>query len=160
MSWDEFRGKLRRNIRESLRHCYNSLKRDGHPFELRVAADPANVRGAVDRFLELHVLRSALKHTVSHPNRFASRVSCDFLHDICATMAERGALRIFQLQIRGEIVATRIGFVVGNSLYLYYSGFDPAWSKYSVMTTTVAEAIKYAIAHGLTGVNLSTGQDV
>jgi hypothetical protein len=57
-------------------------------------------------------------------------------------------------------VAARIGFVIGDSLYLYYSGFDPAWGKYSVMTTTVAEAIKYAIDQGLATVNLSPGTDV
>jgi Acetyltransferase (GNAT) domain len=49
---------------------------------------------------------------------------------------------------------------VGDGLYLYYSGFDPEWSRYGVMTTTVAEAIKYAIAHGLKTVNLSTHKDV
>jgi hypothetical protein len=54
----------------------------------------------------------------------------------------------------------RIGFVVRDSLYLYYSGFDPAWSRYSVMTTTVAEAIKYAISQGLRTVNLSPTKDV
>jgi hypothetical protein len=58
------------------------------------------------------------------------------------------------------VVATRIGFVVGRSLYLYYSGFDPRWSKYSVMTTTVVEAIKYAIGEGLNALNLSPGTDV
>jgi CelD/BcsL family acetyltransferase involved in cellulose biosynthesis len=69
-------------------------------------------------------------------------------------------VRIFQLRIASKIVATRIGFVVGDSLYLYYSGFDPQWARYSVMTTTVAEAIKYAIAQGLTTVNLSPAKDV
>ena len=50
---------------------------------------------------------------------------------------------------RGQIVAMRLGFVVDDSLYLYYSGYDPLWARYSVMTTTVAEALKYAIACGL-----------
>jgi len=49
---------------------------------------------------------------------------------------------------------------VGDALYLYYSGYDPAFGDYSVMTTTVAEAIKYAIEHGFRRVNLSTGSDV
>jgi hypothetical protein len=43
---------------------------------------------------------------------------------------------------------------------MYYSGFDPAWARYSVMTTTLAEAIKYAIAHGLKSVSLSPHPDV
>jgi CelD/BcsL family acetyltransferase involved in cellulose biosynthesis len=45
-------------------------------------------------------------------------------------------------------------------LYLYYSGFDPEWARYSVMTTTVAEAIKYAIETGLRTVNLSPTKDL
>jgi CelD/BcsL family acetyltransferase involved in cellulose biosynthesis len=45
-------------------------------------------------------------------------------------------------------------------LYLYYSGFDQDWGKYSVMTTTVAEAIRYAIARQVPRVHLSMGADV
>jgi CelD/BcsL family acetyltransferase involved in cellulose biosynthesis len=69
-------------------------------------------------------------------------------------------VRLFQLNIDSQVVAMRIGFVVGGSLYLYYSGFDPAWSRYSVMTTALAEAIKYAIAQGIKTVNLSPTKDV
>jgi hypothetical protein len=45
--------------------------------------------------------------------------------------------------------------VVGDGLYLYYSGFDPKWWEFGVMTTTMAEAIKYAIGRGLRIVHLS-----
>ena len=54
----------------------------------------------------------------------------------------------------------RLGFIVGDSLYLYYSGYDPIWARYGVMTTTVAEVLKYAIACGIKTVNLSSGQEV
>ena len=53
-----------------------------------------------------------------------------------------------------------MGLVLGRELYLYYSGYDPAWHRFSVMTTLVAEAIKWAIAQRLTLVNLSVGTDV
>ncbi len=39
-SWDEFKKRLRRNIKESLRKCYNSLKRDGLSFRLEVLTEP------------------------------------------------------------------------------------------------------------------------
>jgi CelD/BcsL family acetyltransferase involved in cellulose biosynthesis len=159
-SWEEFRARLKRNIRESLRHCYNSLKRDGHRHELEVIADPGAVQPGLDRFLGLHVMRARLTRTVKHADRFASRVSRDFLYAVCERLARRGCLRLFALKVDGRIVAMRIGFVVGDALYLYYSGYDPAWSRYGVMTTTVAEAIKYAIAHGLRTVNLSPHKDV
>jgi CelD/BcsL family acetyltransferase involved in cellulose biosynthesis len=158
-SWDELRARLKRNIRESLRHCYNSLKRDGLDFQFKVVDEPADVAAAVDKFLVLHAKRAALSGTIAHPNHFATARSRAFLREVCARLAQRRTLRIFQLIIRGEVVASRIGFIVDDSLYLYYSGFDSEWARYSVMTTTVAEAIKYAIATGLRYVNLSPGRD-
>jgi CelD/BcsL family acetyltransferase involved in cellulose biosynthesis len=159
-SWEEFRSGLKRNIRESLRHCYNSLKRDGHRFEFLVIEEPEDVRRHLDRFLELHRLRANMDPAVPHPDRFASRVCRNFLYEVCERLAARGALRLFALQIGSSIVAMRLGFVAGDSLYFYYSGFDPQWARYSVMTTTVAEAIKYAMAHGLKTVNLSPTREV
>ena len=159
-SWEEFRQRLKRNIRESLRHCYNSLKRDGHHFELQVIDSEPEVRRNLDRFLELHVMRAELPGTVFHPNRFASPISRDFLYEVCERLSKSGALRLFRLKIGSHIVAMRIGFAVGDCLYLYYSGFDPEWARYGVMTTTMAEAIKYAIARGFKTVNLSPTKDI
>jgi CelD/BcsL family acetyltransferase involved in cellulose biosynthesis len=158
-SWQQFRAGLRRNIRESLRHCYNSLKRDGLTFEFVVARERRAVRAALTRFFELHALRAAWNHGPKHPNWFAGRPLQDFLVDVCDRLAQRDIVRIFQLQIKDEIVAARVAFRVGDSVYLYYSGFDPHWARHSVMTTTVAEGLKYAIAEGVRSVNLSlTGE--
>jgi CelD/BcsL family acetyltransferase involved in cellulose biosynthesis len=159
-TWEEFRPLLKRNIRESLRHCYNSLRRAGHPFELQVIADPAGIAPGLDRFLELHRMRAELRNTVVHPDRFATQVSRDFLYEVCGRLAQQGVTRLFGLRIGREIVAMRIGFVVDDSLYLYYSGYDPRWARYGVMTTTMAEAIKYAIAAGLKTVGLSPTRDL
>jgi CelD/BcsL family acetyltransferase involved in cellulose biosynthesis len=158
-TWQKFRAGLKRNIRESLRHCYNSLRRDGHRFEFVVARTPAEVRAALPRFMQLHAARAAMVGGTHHPDRFAAAVAQEFLCDVCGRLAVRDAVRVFQLRIADVVVASRIGFVVGSSVYLYYSGFDPRWARYSVMTTTVAEALKYAIANGLNSVNLSpTGE--
>jgi CelD/BcsL family acetyltransferase involved in cellulose biosynthesis len=158
-TWEEFRSLLKRNIRESLRHCYNSLRRAGHRFEFQVIAGPAGIGPGLNRFLELHRMRAQLRNTVVHPDRFATQVSRDFLYEACERLARQGITRLFALRIGGEVVAMRIGFVVDGSLYLYYSGYDPRWARYSVMTTTMAEAIKYAIA-GLTNVGLSPTRDL
>ncbi|MEO7095800.1 MAG: GNAT family N-acetyltransferase [Polyangiales bacterium] len=159
-TWEAFRASLKRNIRESLRHCYNSLKRDGHTFELEVATTPADVRRACRTLLDLHVRRSEVTGTVAHANHFESKRAQQFLFEVAERSAARGSTHVFSLVIRGEVVASRIGFVVGDSLYLYYSGYDPRWSRYGVMTTTMAEAIKFAIERKLATVNLSVGTDV
>lgn len=159
-SWSVFRATLPRNIKESLRKCYNSLKRDGLEFRLQVAETVDSVEPALKRFFALHAARAQLLDTVNHYNVFCTAEAQSFLLDVCRRFAARGSLRIFQLMIGEQVVAVRIGFVAGDTLYLYYSGYDPAFAQYSVMTTTVAEAIQYGIRHGFSRVNLSTGNDV
>jgi CelD/BcsL family acetyltransferase involved in cellulose biosynthesis len=159
-TWDLLRAGLKRNIRESIRHCYNSLKRDGHVFNMVVAQEPEEVKAAIDRFFVLHESRAELQGTVDHPNHFGTSISRRFLQDVCERFARLRIVRVFEMYVGDTLVAARIGFVVADSLYLYYSGFDPAWSKYSVMTTTVTEMVKYAIGQGLSTVNFSPGTDV
>ena len=158
-TWEEFRAGRSRNIKESLRKCYNSLKREGHEYQLVVAADRQCARPALEQFFELHAARAAAEVAVRHPDYFAMQPARDFLHEYCDRMAERDLLRIFQLQIAGVVVATRVGFVLGRELYLYYSGYLPEWGKFSVMTTLLAEILKWSIAQGFSKVNLSVGND-
>jgi CelD/BcsL family acetyltransferase involved in cellulose biosynthesis len=157
---ERFRSGLPRNIRESLRKCYNSLRRDGLEHDLEVVKDPCDVKSALGDFFRLHGARAAQRGTVPHPDVFATGASRAFLVDVCGRFADRGELRIFRLRVGEQVVAVRVGFVLGGSLYLYYSGYDTAFAKYSVMTTTVFEAISYAFGQGFTSVNLSTGNDV
>jgi CelD/BcsL family acetyltransferase involved in cellulose biosynthesis len=158
-SWEEFKASRPRNLKESLRKCYNSLKRDGHAFELVTARSPEEVAPAVEQFLALHKARAVAAGLKPHGNVFCDAVSRGFLHEVCGRLAARDAVRIFQLRIGTQVVATRIGFAVGDTLYLYFSGYDPAWAAYGVMTTTVAESIRYAIGQGFARVHLSTGTD-
>ncbi len=159
-TWEEFRAGLSRNIKESLRKCYNSLKRDGHVFSFHVVERPEEIGAALTRFLELHAARARSKIGTPHNDVFALPNARAFIEEYAQAMAARGQLRIFQIEIAGVVVATRIGLVFDRSLYLYYSGYDVDWARYSIMTTVVAESIKWAIAQGFTTVNLSTGTDI
>ncbi|MFT3907341.1 MAG: GNAT family N-acetyltransferase [Steroidobacteraceae bacterium] len=158
--WETFRSSLKRNIKESLRKCYNAPRREGLTPELRVRAAPAEVAAALERWLHLHTMRADRTDTVIHRNVFAVDPPRAFLRATVAQLAAQGLTRIFELELNGQVVASRIGFVLGDTLYLYFSGYDPAFGQYSVMTTTVAEAIKWAIEQGLKTVNLSPGNDV
>jgi CelD/BcsL family acetyltransferase involved in cellulose biosynthesis len=158
--WDSFRKGLRRNVRESLRKCYNSLRRDGLTFDFEVVSHPDEIGPALDEFFRLHTKRSKVTGTVHHPDVFPSAATRAFLTEVTTLLAHRNVTRIFRLRVNGEVVATRVGFVMHDSMYLYYSGYDPAWARYSVATTVLAEALKWAIANGLLEANLATGDDV
>jgi CelD/BcsL family acetyltransferase involved in cellulose biosynthesis len=158
-TWEELKSRLSRNMKESLRKCRNSLTNQGIESTFRVVREPSEVGIALSRFFELHAQRARAVDTVRHDNAFATPRARAFLSEYAQRMAERDQLRIFELEIAGQIVATRVGFVLGDELYLYYSGYAREWSDYSVMTTVVAEAIRWAIGHQFKGVNLSTGTD-
>jgi CelD/BcsL family acetyltransferase involved in cellulose biosynthesis len=159
-TWEEFRSTRSRNVKESLRKCYNSLKRAGLAPALQVVGEPEECAAALKTFARLHAERARAVNTVTHPDVFRAPQDRGFLGEYALEMAKRGQLRIFQLHISGQIVATRIGFLMGNELYLYYSGYSTEWAKFSVMTTLLAETLKWAIDQRIYTVNLSTGSDV
>ncbi|MBS0418099.1 MAG: GNAT family N-acetyltransferase [Proteobacteria bacterium] len=159
-TWDALRSSRSRNIKESIRRCYNSLKREGLTPELRVISSPQDAPEALATFFRLHSMRSLATNTVVHANVFRNENDRAFLTEYALELAQRGELRIFQLLISGSVVATRVGFQCNDQIYLYYSGYDPAWSRYSVMTTLVVEAIKWSIDQRLATLHLSTGTDV
>jgi len=159
-SWEEMKKGLKRNIKESLRRCYNAPKRDGLEPRIEVARTPDEVARALETFFALHTLRSQVKDTIDHPDRFAKRTARAFLEDVCGRLAAENRACVFLLHMGDQIVAARVGLLMPTGLYLYYSGYIPDFSKYSVATTIVAEAMQWAIREKLEFVHLSTGSDV
>lgn len=159
-TWEKFRETRSRNIKESLRKCYNSLTREQLSFSLHVVDDATRLPAALERFFHLHALRARATHLADHADYFADSPAKRLLLGLASSPERVPALRVFELRIGTELVASRVGFELDDELYLYFSGFDPKWARYSVMTTTVAEVIKWAIARKLRVVNLSTGTDV
>jgi CelD/BcsL family acetyltransferase involved in cellulose biosynthesis len=159
-TWEEFRASRSRNVKESLRKCYNSLARDGHAFSFRVVSDAAELPVALEDFFRLHAERARATDLPGHADYFRHAPARELLLALARTPERAPELRVFQLRVGSALVASRVGFLLDDELYLYFSGFDPAWARYSVMTTTVAEAIKWAIQQKLRAVNLSPGTDV
>jgi CelD/BcsL family acetyltransferase involved in cellulose biosynthesis len=158
-SWDELRASLKPNIKRSLRHCYNSLRRDGLSPRRVVVSAPEQMESGLEHLFRLHAARADQKRASGQHDVFRAGRARRFLVDVCLALARRDVTRLFLLEVGGKVVAARVGFRLGDELYLYYSGYDPAYGRYSVATTLLAEAIKWAIENRLTLVNLSTGND-
>lgn len=158
--WETFKAGLKRNVRESLRKCYNSPKRDGLEFTFHALSTVEELPEAVEHLVRLHGARAELEDTVKHNNVFRTETARRFFDDVVRRMAAKGQVRAFQLRLGERVIATRFAFLFGDVMYLYYSGYEPELGKYSVMTTTVAEALKWAMANGIRSANLSTGNDV
>jgi CelD/BcsL family acetyltransferase involved in cellulose biosynthesis len=159
-TWEQFQAGLHRNVKESLRKCRNAPRRAGLDFRLEVATRSEHMGPALDRFFELHAARAHSTNTVYHGNVFKTAAARNFLRELCARYAAREITHIFNLKLRERTIATRLGFKLGGSMYLYFSGYDPAYGRYSAMTSCLAGAIRWSIEAGLQTVNLSTGTDV
>jgi CelD/BcsL family acetyltransferase involved in cellulose biosynthesis len=158
-SWDAFHAALPKKTRKHLRKGRNDLNAAGIEIEFRVATRPEETGEGLKAFYDLHARRAALTDVASHPDVFAAQSVKDFLDDYCAQMASAGDLRLFQIRVGGRIVAVRIGFALGDQLYLYFSGYDPDYGPYSIMTTLMAETLQWAHDNGVALVNLSSGVD-
>jgi len=159
-TWAELKTGLKRNLKESLRKCYNAPARDGLQLRLTLSRSPEEVAAALPTFFRLHATRASVREGVVHRDVFASPVARAFLSELVGRLAKLDGVRIYQLDVDGAPGAIRIGFVQDRRLYLYYSGYEPALGRYSVMTTATAEALKAAIEEGLQSANLSPGEDV
>lgn len=158
-TWDEFRHGFKEHMKKSVRHCYNSLKREGLSAELDVAVTPEQIASALETFFNLHTTLAQGPEDVARTDRFADPIARRFLIQVCSQLATRNIARVFTLRIGGIPVASRVAFQLPECLYLYHSGYDPAWRKYAVATRIVADAIKYAMASEIPRVHLSMGMD-
>jgi CelD/BcsL family acetyltransferase involved in cellulose biosynthesis len=160
-TWHDLAKGLSSNMRKSIRKSYEFLARDGYKFSFHVRDRLENFPATMGYFFALHAARSKAKNMIVHPDRFTGYPQhSSLVAEFSAEMANREMLCIYQLEINAAVVATRIAFRFGGDVYLYYSGFDPAWRKYSVMTTLMVETMKWCIANRIKRVNLSTGYDL
>jgi CelD/BcsL family acetyltransferase involved in cellulose biosynthesis len=153
--WSAFEQGQSRRVRKKLRSCYKLLANDRHVIDFRVKRLLQDAPSAVDTFLDLHKTRTQVRYF----DVFASPKARAFLNEYASAMAARDQLRIFQIAFDGTVVASRLGLAFGKELYLYHAGNDPAWDKYSIMTTLLAEIMKWAIGENVELLNLSTGDD-
>jgi CelD/BcsL family acetyltransferase involved in cellulose biosynthesis len=159
-SWEELHARLSNNTRKSLRKGYEFIDRDGHRLEFRIIDQRHELKQALRRFLDLHKARAQADDMAYHRDNFAIKRHRDFLADAIDGFAAQGCARAFEMYVNGKLAAIRLAFAFDDELYLYFSGFDPEWKKYGVMTTLVVEIMKWAIKHKFALLNLSTGKDL
>ena len=68
-----------------------------------------------------------------------------YFFDITKAMAGNGCLRLGFLDIGAKTVAGVLGFDYNGTLYLYNSGYDPAYAELGVGLISKLEAIRWAI---------------
>jgi CelD/BcsL family acetyltransferase involved in cellulose biosynthesis len=160
-SWETTRGRLKRNVKESIRRSQNRLKKDGGDWRVQhLRATDVDV-AAVDRFLTLHRARSSAQQAGNHhPDAYADPQARRFMRQILPELAREGAASLFELQLDGRTRASQLALHAPGSSYVHSSGFDPEIWELGPLTLLHAELIRHAIARGDKLVNFSPGPNV
>ncbi len=143
LDWEGYVATRSRNLRSQIGRKRRALERD-HELSFRQSSDPARVREDIALCFSLHDARWK-----DHGGSGASTETSRRFHaDLATALAERGALRLWFLEIDGEAVASWYGWRLGDRYSFYQSGFEPSWESASVGFVLFTETMRAAAAEG------------
>jgi CelD/BcsL family acetyltransferase involved in cellulose biosynthesis len=156
-NWATFYRTLSKNLRSNLPRYRNRLQREGHSTQVEMVTEPEAVLAALPQFFALHRLRSQAEHMKRHTNYFASANSRKFMMSVSDALSRQQQIALACMRVDGHRVAMQMLLFQGDVMSLYFSGFDPQWSRYSVMMLTTKASLEYAMARKVTWVDLTAG---
>ena len=110
---------------------------------------------AIDDLLFLHRRRAGLVGRERHPDYFERLADERFMRAATAAMFGQGLASPVVLRVNDSPAAGRLVLRGNRSVFLSFSGIEPAWWHLSPGTTLISEIMKAAIARGDSLVNLS-----
>jgi CelD/BcsL family acetyltransferase involved in cellulose biosynthesis len=142
--WDAFLASLKGGRRARIRKARRKLLAS-HAARFFVWSDPAGMDGAVDKLVELHRKRwgaSGLSES------FASREYVETHRGIMKSCLDRGWLRLYCLEVDGEIAAMTYCYRFRDRVFLVQCGYDPALSRFKPGHVLLYYALEHAAGEG------------
>jgi CelD/BcsL family acetyltransferase involved in cellulose biosynthesis len=141
-SWDAYLSSLgkkdRHELRRKLRRGVDDL---GARWQTVRAAE--DLESALDAFIDLHRRSSTAKAA------FMTDQMAAYFRDLAALALAQGTLRMGIVWAGEQPLSAALGFAYGDRLYLYNSGFDPAYYAHSVGIAAVGLLLRDAADEGL-----------
>jgi CelD/BcsL family acetyltransferase involved in cellulose biosynthesis len=145
-SWDQLLAGLSRNHRSQIRRQWKRLGEEG---ELRVTTrrgvEP-ELSSDLDRFFALEASGWKGEAGTAILDDPAAKV---LYSEFAQVAAEQGRLRLYLLELDGELIAADYSCVIGDAAFLIKTCFDERHSKLAPGAVLRAEAIRAAIEEGL-----------
>jgi CelD/BcsL family acetyltransferase involved in cellulose biosynthesis len=143
-TWDRFLGTLGRDRRWQLRRSRRRLAEE-HGARFFVWDDPTTLDGAIERLATLHRMRwdmAGARHS------FATAAYIDFHRSIVKSFFRRRWLRLYCLEVDGEIGAMIYCYRFRRKVFLMQAGFDPRHRRLGIGKALLGYALEHAIAEG------------
>jgi CelD/BcsL family acetyltransferase involved in cellulose biosynthesis len=143
-TWPKYLDSLNSDHRRLIRKA-RSKAAAAHQVRFFVWDDAAGIDQAVDRLVELHRARWDAS---GGSDSFSSAQYIDFHRRIIKACFARGWLRLYCLELDGEISAITYCYRFRNRVYLMQAGFDPAKAKATPGRALLGFALEHAIGEG------------
>jgi CelD/BcsL family acetyltransferase involved in cellulose biosynthesis len=143
-SWPQFLQSLASDRRTRIKSARRKAAA-AHRLRFFVWDDLAGLDRAVDRLAELH--RSRWRDA-GGSDSFASEEYIEFHRRIIKSAFPRGWLRLYCLELDGEIAAITYCYRFRDRVYLMQAGFDPAKAKANPGKVLLGYALEHAIGEG------------
>jgi CelD/BcsL family acetyltransferase involved in cellulose biosynthesis len=152
-SWSQFMQSLRSDRRTRLRGARR--KAGAHGARFSVWSDAARLDWAIDRLVELHRRRWA---AAGGSESFQSAEYVEFHRRIMRACFARGWLRLYCLELDGEIAAITYCYRFRNRVFLMQAGFDPTKARCNPGKVLLGHALEHAIGEGNTVFDFLRGE--
>jgi CelD/BcsL family acetyltransferase involved in cellulose biosynthesis len=144
-TWDTYHASLPAKFRSNLRNRLSRLRSYGEP-QLEILEGPGEVEGGRQDALRLEA--SGWKDT-THTSITSDPSVQRFYSLLAERAAARGWLRLLFLTIDGRRIATAYGSCFDGRLFLFKTGYDPAYAPCAPFKILMYLATQRAFAEGL-----------
>jgi CelD/BcsL family acetyltransferase involved in cellulose biosynthesis len=142
-TWDTWLGSLHRDRRYRVKKTRKDLLAAHPEARFFVWTDPATLDAGVDRLIHLHHTRW---RETGQRHRFSSPEYVAFHRAVMHACFARDRLRLYALELGGQIAAMYYMYRFRGALYLMQTGFDPAYARLKPGHVLLGWIIEQAIA--------------
>ena len=141
-SWEDVIASWSKKFRHNLERSAKLLTQQSNA-SFRTVRERSELTARFEDFVRLHQLRWVGK---GRPGSFADPAVTQFCLAAVLDAFDQDSLRFWCCERDGRCIATLIAFVDGGVAHYFQSGFDPAFSKFSLGSVMIAHCLKDCVA--------------
>jgi CelD/BcsL family acetyltransferase involved in cellulose biosynthesis len=157
-SWEAYtKGQLSKKRRQRVRKFAQRFENEfPQQVKYRRIEDLEEVPSAI-RFISK--LSQAYWESKGYVSAFDQHRFEAFHNELATAAHQKGWLRLYQMEVNGEVVACEYNFRHGNVFYGYQGVFDRKWAEYSPGLVLLAHVFQEAIREGITEFDFLRGDE-
>jgi CelD/BcsL family acetyltransferase involved in cellulose biosynthesis len=153
-SFDAWLASLHRDRRYRIKNARKKLEAAHPDARFFVWTDPATLSAGVEELIRLHTKRW---QSVGEAHGFSSPEYRGFHHAVMAACMSRDRLRLYGLELSGQLAAMYYFYKFRDRTYLMQSGFDPDYGSVKPGNVLLGYVIEHAIGEGHAAIDFLRG---